>query len=446
MKKLFFSMLALPLLFVSCKKQDHEPKEKNKFTVTIENVSEAKMYLGSGIINTPVGQEKPGALKPGNKYEFKIKAGKGQKMSFAVMLAATNDVFFAPDEMGIALYDNSGAPIASQDVTNQVYLWDAGTEINEEPAVGPNTVTNQSGPNTGPAENGVVQKLSMVATDNFAYPSVSEVIHVMVKHISDYYFMVTIENVSKNNALKTSNGNFPAPVSPGVWVVHMGDSPLFTPGEADRGQGIEAIAEDGSAMMLGEYVAANTGITHLLSPGAWAVHKKGVMPIFTKGAFDYGEGLEGVAEDGDPAKLGMSLKGKQGVKHSEIFNKPDGAAQPGPLHPGMQYKFSFTASNDDYLSLATMFVQSNDLFYAPGDDGIKLYNSHSQKNGDVTSEIYLWDAGTEKNEEPGYGPNQIIRQSAPNTGVDEKMKVNKVDDEFDYPADKHVIRVTISPY
>ena len=30
--------------------------------------------------------------------------------------------------------------------------------------------------------------------------------------------------------------------------------------------------------------------------------------------------------------------------------------------------------------------------------------------------VALWDAGTEKNEVPGVGPNQAPRQAAPNTG------------------------------
>lgn len=64
-----------------------------------------------------------------------VKAGKGQNLSFAVMLAATNDLFFGPDDTGIALYDNNGGPVIA-DVTDLVHLYDAGTEINEEPVVG----------------------------------------------------------------------------------------------------------------------------------------------------------------------------------------------------------------------------------------------------------------------------------------------------------------------
>ncbi len=447
MKKVLLGLFAIPLFLLSCKKNDQKPPDKKRFTVTIENVSAPKMFLGSGIINTPVGQDNPGPITPGKKYQFMVKAGKGQALSFAVMLAATNDLFFAPDDMGIPLYDNNGDPITA-DVTGQVHLYDAGTEINEEPAVGPNTVTNQSGPNTGPAENGVVQAIGMVTTDHFNYPAVSDVIKVMVEHVADYSFKVTIENVSKPGDLHTSKGDFNIPVSPGVWVVSMHDAPLFKLGEPDRGHGIEAIAEDGNAAPLGEFTKNNTGIVYPLSPGAWAVHDKGVMPIFNKGAKDFGEGLEAIAEDGNPANLGMALKTKQHVENSGVFNTPVGASAPAPLGPGMKYQFSFQADPGDQLSLATMFVQSNDLFYAPDDNGIMLYNGHAAISGDVTSKLYLWDAGTEKNEEPGYGPNQVMRQSAPNTGTTESKPVERVkndsDKSFDYPKTENIIKVTIS--
>ena len=51
-----------------------------------------------------------------------------------------------------------------------------------------------------------------------------------------------------------------------------------------------------------------------------------------------------------------------------------------------------------------MFVHSNDLFYAPADNGMALWDAGGfLKTGDVTSEFMLWDAGTEMNEEPGEG-------------------------------------------
>ena len=273
MKKSMMLVVAGMAVFAACKKHDANPPGSGKFTVTIENVSPQKSFLSSGVFNTPVGASAPGAIKPGGKYEFTVTSGKKQRLSFATMLAATNDIFFAPDEKGISLYDDNGDPMTGE-ITSQVYLWDAGTEINEEPAVGPNTVTKQPAPNTGPAENGVVRKLSTV-NDGFNYPTVAQVIKVNVVHISGQQFKITIENVSTNTTLQTSEGPKAAPASPGVWVIFQGMSPLFTPGKPDRGQGIEAIAEDGDATMLGMYVADNSGLTYPISPGAWAVHKAG---------------------------------------------------------------------------------------------------------------------------------------------------------------------------
>jgi hypothetical protein len=59
-------------------------------------------------------------------------------------------------EDGIALFDANGKPIRG-DVTSQILLWDAGTEVNEEPGLGPNQAALQPAPNTGPAEHGVVR-------------------------------------------------------------------------------------------------------------------------------------------------------------------------------------------------------------------------------------------------------------------------------------------------
>src|SRR5581483_8378097 len=100
------------------------------FTVTLENVGSVKLFTSGGVFNTPVGDSKAGPATPGKMYEFSVNAGRKQKLSFATMLAATNDLFFGPDGNGIALYDDHGDPI-SGDVTSQIHLWDAGTEINE---------------------------------------------------------------------------------------------------------------------------------------------------------------------------------------------------------------------------------------------------------------------------------------------------------------------------
>jgi len=101
------------------------------------------------------------------------------------------------------------------------------------------------------------------------------------------------------------------------------------------------------------------------------------------------------------------------------------------------------------LTSATMFAQSNDLFYAPQEDGIALFDATGKPiRGDVTSQILLWDAGAEVNEEPGLGPNQAPLQAAPNTGPAENgvvRSITEVKDGFHYPTVPQVLRVTITP-
>ena len=60
--------------------------------------------------------------------------------------------------------------------------------------------------------------------------------------------------------------------------------------------------------------------------------------------------------------------------------------------------------------------------------------------------MMLWDAGTEVNEYPGYGPNQAPRQTGADTGADENgvvQLIGDVGDGFPYPSVLSTIRVTI---
>lgn len=206
-------------------------------------------------------------------------------------------------------------------------------------------------------------------------------------------FTVRIENVSTPATLKSMKGETaPAPNSPGLWVVHSAAAPLFKAGKPDLGWGMEA-----------------------------------------------------QAEDGNPAALAEHCKTHAGVRSVGVFNTPRGDEQPGPALPGKVYEFTVTASPGDRLSFATMFGQSNDLFYAPSEEGIALFDAKGRAvSGDVTAKLYLWDAGTEVNEEPGFGPNQAPRQSGPNTGASEKTAVRKVKDAFTYPKVAQVLKVTIT--
>ena len=415
--------------------------EEQDFEVTIENISPVFDFTSSGVFAVPAGQGMAGPLMPGQTYEFEFSAAPGQKLSFATMFVQSNDLFYAPDGMGIELYDAMGAQ-TSGDVTDQVYLWDGGTEVNQEPGLGGDQAPRQSGGDTGAADPDNTVRL---ATDDFTnLPATSDVIRVMLDATGPTTFRLRIENVSTSTTISTSDGmTHAAPLAPGVWAVHSGADPFFTAGQPDRGEGLEGVAEDGAAAGLGDVLAGRTGLTSPIAPGVFAVHE-GASILFSAGMADMAMGLEALAEDGDPAALAAAVAAHMNVSESGAFNTPVGTGGPAPAFPGESYAFTFTAEPGDRLSFATMLVQSNDLFFAPAEAGVDLFPSGAV-NGDVTGMVLLWDAGTEINEEPGIGLNQAPRQSGPDSGPAEGGTVRQVNDGYHYPDVSAVLRVTIRP-
>ena len=166
---------------------------------------------------------------------------------------------------------------------------------------------------------------------------------MMSKGMKATQFTVRIENVSTTSTLKGMNGmTAPAPNSPGVWVIQKMPARLFQPGKLEQGWGLESQAEWGDPSMLAEH----------------CMHHEGVVA-------------------------------------SGVFNTPVGDEKPGPALPGKAYEFTITAKPGEKLAFTTMFGQSNDLFYAPAEGGIALFDSYGRpKAGDVTSQVALWDAGT----------------------------------------------------
>ncbi len=195
-----------------------------------------------------------------------------------------------------------------------------------------------------------------------------------------------------------------------------------------------------------ENITGDNDLMSPFAPGFWAVQKKNSAPIFYPGQPDYGNGLEALAEDGNPSIIAGSLENHPKIRTFGVFNTPVDAAAPGPIFPGETYEFTFTAKHNDYLNFATMFVQSNDLFVGPNSQGIALFkNKNTPINGDITGYLSLWDAGTEVNQEPGTGDNQAPRQMGPNQGPDENGVVQLVDDQYTYADVTDMIRVTITP-
>jgi hypothetical protein len=183
-----------------------------------------------------------------------------------------------------------------------------------------------------------------------------------------------------------------------------------------------------------------------LSPGMFVLSDK-TAALFREGKAARKNGLEMQAEVGDPSGLVASL---MAMHHSSnlhgVFNTPVGAMTAGPIRPGDSYEFTVTAVPGMKFFMTQMFGQSNDWFYAPGPNGIALFDAKNMPvSGDVTDQFYLWDAGTEKDEEIGIGPNQGPRQKGTNTGDDEHGVVHRVKDERWTGKNKEFFRVTITP-
>lgn len=176
-------------------------------------------------------------------------------------------------------------------------------------------------------------------------------------------FTVLLENISTEATLSVASDSSTqaVPLSPGVFIVHRAadDSPLLLPRDAANA-GLEAVAEDGNTEPYAEAV-----------PG------------------------------------------------SIVFNTPVGASEPGPIGPGGSYEFTFQAVDGDKLDFVTMFIPSNDWFYTAtdADNSLDLFANGQPVSGEVVAtDIAIWDAGTEDDEEPGTGANQVQRQGAANTG------------------------------
>lgn len=211
-------------------------------------------------------------------------------------------------------------------------------------------------------------------------------------------FTVRVENLSTPTTLNTSQGAKPVPLSPGAWAVQTAPNVMFTPG-----------------------ARASAGI-------------------------------ERIAEDGFPMTKANELQNASGVRSSGTFSNEGGALGPA-LEPGSAATFTVTAFPGDRLSIATMFVQSNDLFYAPDGNGIALFGADGNASvQDLTSQLILWDAGTERNQEPGAGTDQKPDQGPDETNIGPPdplsnviRNIGDVNDTYTYPATSQVIRLTITP-
>lgn len=173
--------------------------------------------------------------------------------------------------------------------------------------------------------------------------------------------------------------------------------------------------------------------------------------LFSLETPDQGKGLADLAENGDPTPLAQTLRLDSSVEIVGIAAEPSQGAR-GILAPGQTFTLILsTLESNARLSLASSFMQGNDIIVATRPEGVPLFDQNgAPTSGDITSFFQFYDIGTEVNQAPGIGVNQVLRQGQAPTGqtsagTRENGVVRILSDGFNYPSIQNTIRVSIRP-
>ena len=397
--KIWFVLPLIPLAFTACKKDhsDTPVDQMGKTTITIENVLNSKPLVESGTFQ---GSGSPALILPGQSTTITFYAAKGEALTFATMYGASNDLFFAPENPGILVYDQGGEPIEG-DVSARIKLWDNGTRINQNPGTG---VIHP-----GTTENKNVTEVTGTDAEGNTYLSAAKLIKASLKYNGNSQFTLTLQNTSGGTTNET-------PLSPGVWAVSyiaggnlLNPSPLFMKGKPSA-NGLTDIAEAGNNASLHNYISSITGIFTPLSPILVVVYNGIEDPLYKIGEKDRNQGLKELAQQGNAAILAASLKAKSGIKAVYILPAPTTTVLLPKIgeQAGGQVSQELTVTKGDRVAVATMYGFSNDWFFATGSDGID-----PMKKGDVSTSIALYNNGTAVDQFPGAGLTQFNLAGTP---------------------------------
>lgn len=395
---LWQAIAAVPILLTACKKEGgHGGAAPQIETLTVENVLQSQPLVESGTFQ---GTGSPALILPGQSTTITFSAAKGEALSFATMYGWSNDLFFAPANPGILVYDNTGNPIEG-DVSSQIKLWDNGTRINQQPGA---TVNH---PGTADSKN--ITEVNGTDAQGNTYLPASQLVKATLHYNGNSSFTLTLANISGGTANET-------PLSPGVWAISyivggnlLMPAPLYTSGQPTA-HGLTNIAEAGDNSVLSAYVKTITGIFTPLSPVLVVVYNGIENPIYKVGEADRGQGLKYLAQRGVADTLANYLKGLQGVK--EVFILPDPTSK--VLLPVINGQAGSKVSQDllvqkgDRLAIATMYGFSNDWFFASTGNGVD-----ATQTGDLSGSIQLYNDGTAIDQFPGAGVTQFNLSGTP---------------------------------
>lgn len=398
------------------------------FNVTITNaVNIYNVHTFTERTDDVGGSFGPGPLNNADyKYQIEFQAVPGTKFTPVTMMGNSNDWFLAPEDFaGIPLWEN-GAPITGN-IADQLILFDLGVEADNVPAAFP-----PGGANFGDADPDTSARIVDRQGRNGATYITAELEYTpSADGLSAGTFTFTIRPVAAmlpDPAVGPSSDNgFVA--TPGIVVLHELPNPLFTLGEEDRGQGLEAIAEDGMPGELFDYFTeqGDSGFLRLsstrtvFSPGLVYAFNSSRDPFVLQGEVNQeGNGLEELAEDGNNA-VAVDFIGDLGLPVAA-------SAETVNQGPGEQLTFTIEVpQGQDYkLGFATMFVDTNDWFIAYNNEGYPLWdeNGTPASGFGAGARSYLYDAGTEIDNITGFGADQAPRQNmVPNTGAEDPNNI-----------------------
>lgn len=422
-KRLLLAGMAAWML-ASCSDDPTQPIFNN--TITVENVLQSQPLVETGTF------QQPGVvILPGESSSFSFAAAKGQAVTFAAMYGWSNDLFFAPANPGIQLYDGNGNPIEG-DVSSQIKLWDNGTRKNEKPG---SLLTH---PGTAESTPQNITEVNGADAQGNSYLPAASLMNATLKYDGNSMFTLTIKNISKGTANET-------PFSPGVWAVSyiaggnlLDPEPIYTKGKPSA-NGLTDIAEMGNNTTLNSYLKGITGIFTPLSPVLVVVYNGIPNPVFVTGEKDPGHGLQALAQKGDASGLADYLKNLAGVKNVYILPAAGSTVLLPSINgqPGSSISQSLSVSQGDKIAIATMYGFSNDWFFATKGE------IDATQKGDVSFEVGLFDDGTAVNQYPGAGVTQFNLAGTP---LDESKAIEEISNPNTFitlPAIKDIIKVTI---
>ncbi|MCD2422496.1 spondin domain-containing protein [Niabella pedocola] len=416
------------VLMASCNKGNEMP-EMQTSTITIENVLDSRPLVESGMFKGTGAQP---VVLPGQSVSFSFYAAKNQRLTFATMYGWSNDLFFAPENPGIQLYNNDGSPVTG-DVSAQIKLWDNGTRVNQAPGA---AVMHPGVAEAGPKNIKVVSGMDDAGN---AYLPASQLMQATLSYNGNSQFTLTLKNVSGGTANET-------PFSPGVWAVSyvaggnlLLQEPIYAAGKLSM-NGLTNIAEMGDVTVLNQYLTSQTGIFTPLSPVLVVVYAGMANPFYKTGENDRGEGLKDLAQKGNADILAAALKTKPGVKSVYVLKDAANTVLLPMINGAAGGKVSqqLSLQTGDRIAVATMYGFSNDWFFATMGNDID-----GSQTGDVSASIGLFDNGTAMSQYPGAG---VTQANLAGTPLQESKAIEAVPNPNAYntlPAITKMIKVTL---